>query len=215
MANRFEIPQLGMCSRFLRAVSGRCASPVLATVMTLALSACCIGGRDTAVFYGSADLIPVPGEQTVRGGLDDPGADDGVQSPGAPDESIAPGLPDSWRKAFDSLDSVVYFDFDLARLNSTAVRTLRRWVSNLKRYPNADLTIRGHTDSRGTRDYNLWLAERRAKSIQDYLETRGIEGKRVRVTSYGEEDPAVRGNSDRAHALNRRAVLIPETSKDN
>lgn len=191
-------------------------APAAVALAALLLSSCCLSGRETAAFRGSADLIPIPGaeEEIIAGELaPEPEEEEVVQRPQIEEPEVAPGQPIDWLEELRALDNVIYFEFDLARLSSTAVRTLRRWVSRLKRYPQADLTIKGHTDSRGTRDYNLWLGERRAKSIQDFLETRGIEGKRVRISSYGEEDPAVRGSNAQAHALNRRALLIPEPSR--
>lgn len=198
----------------LSGAAGRSAGLVL---LSLSLSACCIGGRDTAAFRGSADVIPLPGEEVVeRGEVESPAREgEQIQTPEDPRSPVAPDVPATWIDVFSALENVIYFEFDLARLNSTAVRTLRRWVSDLRRYPEADLAIRGHTDTRGTRDYNLWLGERRARSVQDFLETRGIDSKRIRITSYGEEEPAVRGTSEGAHRLNRRAVLTVEASRDD
>ncbi|MGI9345361.1 MAG: OmpA family protein [Gammaproteobacteria bacterium] len=120
---------------------------------------------------------------------------------------VAAEIPDRWRADFERLGSSLYFDFDVSTLTPGSVRILRGWTDALKEYPQVAVTVNGHTDARGPRDYNLWLGERRAQSIADFLEIRGIDQKRIRVVSYGEEALAVRGNSDRAHALNRRVEM--------
>jgi peptidoglycan-associated lipoprotein len=70
------------------------------------------------------------------------------------------------------------------------------------------VTIEGHADERGTREYNLALGERRATAVKDYLVALGISPSRVRTLSYGEERPAVVGSSEAAWAKNRRAVTV-------
>ena len=69
------------------------------------------------------------------------------------------------------------------------------------------LRLEGHTDERGSREYNMALGERRGQSVKDYLVARGISPSRLEVISYGEEKPAVRSSSLDAYAKNRRVVI--------
>ena len=190
-------------------------------MLTVLLASCCLSGREGERFAGAAIIVPLPDDVQIAQAPLEPSQVGEVDTfvedeepvaatpPPQPAE-VAPGLPTDWADAFRKLDASLYFDFDLASLKATGVRILRSWVKLLKRYPQADVVVQGHTDARGTRGYNLWLGERRAKAVQDFLVIRGIKEKRVRIISYGEESLAVSGNNDRAHALNRRAVLSVE-----
>ena len=75
-------------------------------------------------------------------------------------------------------------------------------------YPNITVTIEGHADERGTRDYNLALGERRANSAKNYLVSLGIAANRIRTVSYGEERPVATASTPEAWAKNRRAVTV-------
>ena len=102
----------------------------------------------------------------------------------------------------------VFFDFDKSDLKPEARQQLTAWVAFLKKYPQDNLTVEGHADERGTREYNLALGERRANSIKDYLVAQGIQASRLKVISYGKERPAVLGSNEAAWAQNRRGVGV-------
>ena len=102
----------------------------------------------------------------------------------------------------------VFFGYDATTLDDTARKTLERQAAWFQQFPGTAVSIEGHTDERGTRDYNLALGERRASAAQSYLTTLGVDGSRVQVTSYGEERPADPGHDENAYALNRRAVTV-------
>lgn len=102
----------------------------------------------------------------------------------------------------------VFFDFDRSSIRQDAKETLARQAAWLKQYPNVNVTIEGHADERGTREYNLALGERRAESARKYLVSLGVDAKRVSTISYGKERLAVVGNTEEAHAQNRRAVTV-------
>ena len=74
--------------------------------------------------------------------------------------------------------------------------------------PSVKITIEGHCDERGTREYNLALGERRASASRDFLLAQGIDAARVRIVSYGKERPAVEGSNDSAWAKNRRSATV-------
>lgn len=100
---------------------------------------------------------------------------------------------------------LIYFDFDKFNLTADARKVLAEKASFLNAHPNMKVRIEGHCDERGTREYNLALGERRAKSAQDYLIFLGINPDRVSSISYGEEKPLEAGSGETAWTKNRRA----------
>lgn len=102
----------------------------------------------------------------------------------------------------------VFYDFDKYNLKPDARTQVERWAAWLKTYPNVRVTIEGHADERGTREYNLALGERRANAAMEYLVSLGINANRIKTTSFGKERPAVLGSNERAWAQNRRAVAV-------
>lgn len=102
----------------------------------------------------------------------------------------------------------VFFDTDQYNLRPDARSTVDRWAAWLQQYPNVQVTIEGHADERGTREYNLALGDRRANSVRDYLIALGIPGSRLATISYGKERPAIPGSNDGAWQQNRRSVLV-------
>ncbi len=102
----------------------------------------------------------------------------------------------------------VFFDFDKSDLKPEARRTIERWAAWLKQYPNTTVTIEGHCDERGTREYNIALGERRASSAKNFLTSLGVDARRVATISYGKERPAVVGSNEAAWSQNRRAVMV-------
>lgn len=102
----------------------------------------------------------------------------------------------------------VFFGFDRFDLTPEATATLDRQAAWLKQYPQVTVTVEGHADERGTREYNLALGERRANAVKNYLTALGVEGARVEVISFGKEKPAVLGSNEAAWAQNRRGVTV-------
>lgn len=102
----------------------------------------------------------------------------------------------------------VFFGFDSSSLDQTAQQTVERQATWLQQFPAVTVTVEGHTDVRGTTEYNLALGERRANAVKSYLTQLGVDPGRVLTVSYGKERPADPGNTEQAHALNRRAVTV-------
>ncbi len=102
----------------------------------------------------------------------------------------------------------VFFGFDRYDLTSEAQRTLEKQAEWLKRHSHVRVTVEGHCDERGTREYNLALGERRAQSVKSYLVALGVPSGRIHVVSYGKERPAVLGANPAAWAQNRRGVTV-------
>lgn len=102
----------------------------------------------------------------------------------------------------------VFFGFDRFDVSAEARATLDRQAAWLQQYPNTSVTIEGHADERGTREYNLALGDRRANSVKNYLVAAGVPATRITTISYGKERPAVLGSNESAWAQNRRAVTV-------
>jgi peptidoglycan-associated lipoprotein len=100
----------------------------------------------------------------------------------------------------------VFFAFDRADISPEAQQILQRQADWLRRYPNVSVTIEGHCDERGTREYNLALGERRANAAKNVLIAAGIPASRLATISYGKERPVITGSTEDAYAQNRVAV---------
>ena len=112
-------------------------------------------------------------------------------------EYLASGVPDR-----------VFFATNKSSLTTASRATLRKQAKFLRKNKNLNVTIEGHADERGTREYNLALGERRANAARDYLMTYGISGKRISVISYGKEKPVNPKSSPVAWSQNRRSVTV-------
>jgi peptidoglycan-associated lipoprotein len=102
----------------------------------------------------------------------------------------------------------IFFGYDSFTLNDEAKNILNTQVAWLKSDINIKVTVEGHADERGTREYNIALGEKRAKSVRDYLVTNGVEAARVKSISYGKERPAFFGATNDVFSKNRRAVTV-------
>lgn len=98
----------------------------------------------------------------------------------------------------------VYYAFDKAELTVEAKESLKQSAEWLKDHSGVEVTLEGHCDERGTREYNLALGQRRAQSAYDYLRGLGIEGDRMSMVSYGEDQPLAPGHNESAWSQNRR-----------
>ena len=112
-------------------------------------------------------------------------------------EYLASGVPDR-----------VFFATNKSSLTTASRATLRKQATFLRKNKNLNVTIEGHADERGTREYNLALGERRANAARDYLMTYGISGKRISVISYGKEKPVNPASTPLSWSQNRRSVTV-------
>ena len=110
---------------------------------------------------------------------------------------LAPGVPDR-----------VFFGYDSSVIDSESQETLQKQATYLRSKSGINVTIEGHCDERGTREYNLALGERRASAAKSYLVSLGVESGRIQTISYGKERPAVVGDDESAWSQNRRAVTV-------
>jgi len=135
-----------------------------------------------------------PNEDGANGGLGGLGA--GAASPGSQQDFVV------------NVGDRVFFESDQTELTSTAQATLEKQARWLSQYPRYTITIEGHADERGTREYNFALGARRAESTKSYLAARGVPASRMRTISYGKERPVAVCNDISCWSQNRRAVTV-------
>lgn len=123
-----------------------------------------------------------------------------------PDGAIVPGSDADFKRSVTS--NTVHFGTDQYDIDPEARAILDSQAQWLARYPNVRITIEGHCDERGTREYNLALGDRRANAAKNYLAARGVSPDRMNVISYGKERPIALGSDEAAWAQNRRAVTV-------
>ena len=103
---------------------------------------------------------------------------------------------------------VVYFDYDSYVIKPEFQSMIEAHSRFIKAAPNRKVMIEGHTDDRGTREYNLALGDRRANAAKNYLVARGVSPSRITTISYGKERPLALGSDEESWAQNRRAVTV-------
>jgi peptidoglycan-associated lipoprotein len=119
---------------------------------------------------------------------------------------IVPGSQQDFLRSVNS--DTVLFGLDMYDIDPQARAILDTQATWLQRYSNVRITIEGHCDERGTREYNLALGDRRANAAKNYLVARGIDAARISTISYGKERPAALGSDEDSYARNRRAVTV-------
>ena len=154
------------------------------------LAACASPGGDAGGASGTG--AGVPGDVT---GADHVGA--GVSYAPGSQEDLAVNVGDR-----------IHFDFDKYNLSPESRYTLQQQAAWLATNEGVSITIEGHCDERGTREYNLALGERRAQASADYLMVLGVSKDRINIVSYGKERPEDPGSNETAWAANRRAVSV-------
>lgn len=107
---------------------------------------------------------------------------------------------------------VYYFDYDSSAINDNYKRALRAHANYLKTHSGSKMRVEGHTDERGSSEYNIALGERRAQAVARYMESQGAPANSIAVVSYGREKPATQGHDESAWKFNRRAVLVYEAN---
>ena len=129
-------------------------------------------------------------------------------SSGSASSGSAAGSTTSPADTLATIGNTVYFSYDSAALDGNSKGSLFRQAAFLNANPTLTVTIEGHCDERGTREYNLALGERRAAAARDYLLAQGVDPARIKVISYGKERPAMAGSNGESWAKNRRAATV-------
>jgi peptidoglycan-associated lipoprotein len=162
--------------------------PLLIAGCVLALAAC---GKKAP-----KDLPPPPADTSAQTGTGT-GTGTGAPVKGSQEDFVASVSSDR-----------IFFDTDQYDVDAQDQQTLQSQAAWLQQNPNVRVTIEGHADERGTRDYNIALGERRANAAKNYLASLGIDPSRINTVSYGKERPAALGSDEAAWAQNRRAVTV-------
>jgi peptidoglycan-associated lipoprotein len=136
-----------------------------------------------AVLLSAACTTPPPGGDTAR--------------------DVAPGSVAEFQQR---VGDRVFFDLDSSQLRPDGRETLNKQAAWLKQYAQYAITVEGHADERGTREYNLALGARRAQAVASYLAAQGLPAGRLKTISYGKERPEVVGSDEGAWSRNRRGV---------
>ncbi|MGH1398059.1 MAG: peptidoglycan-associated lipoprotein Pal [Alphaproteobacteria bacterium] len=133
--------------------------------------------------------------------------DDGtsIASVDAVDSNVAPGTQ---QDLVVNVGDRVFFGTDRYDVDNEARLVLERQANFLAQYPNLNISIEGHADERGTREYNLALGARRAEAAKNYLIALGVDPRRVDTISFGKERPEALGANADAWAQNRRSVSV-------
>ena len=105
-------------------------------------------------------------------------------------------------------DQTIYFDYDKSKVDAQYLELLQAHADYLVKNSSAKVMIEGHTDERGTPEYNIALGERRAKAVAQYLQSLGVMAKQITTVSYGEEKPVDLSRTAKGMSKNRRAVLV-------
>lgn len=116
--------------------------------------------------------------------------------------------PGSRQDFVQNVGDRVFFEFDRSDITPEGRATLEKQAEWLKRYQNVTVTVEGHCDDRGTREYNLALGNRRAAAVKRMLVSLGVAGNRIAVISYGKERPIVVGDNEQAWAQNRVGITV-------
>ncbi len=173
---------------------------MLAAVAALALLAACdTAGTNSGGVSGTGGVPAVA--NAPASGIGSAGVGSGALAAG---QARAGSQEDLAAKVGDR----IYYDSDRSDLRADARRTVEGWAGWLRQNPQVMVTIEGHADERGTREYNLALGERRAAAARNFLVTLGIEARRVATVSYGKERPQVLGSTEQAWGQNRRGVML-------
>lgn len=128
-----------------------------------------------------------------------------------PSSSTSTVTPGTQQDLVTNVGDRVFFDTDKSNLKDEGKATLQRQAAWMKLYPKLTFTIEGHADERGTREYNLALAGRRANAVKDFLVSLGVDGSRLNTVSYGKERPVCLESNEDCWAQNRRAVTVVAT----
>ncbi len=105
-------------------------------------------------------------------------------------------------------DRTIYFEFDSSEVQQEYMAIIKRHAAYLTQYEDVELRLEGHTDERGSREYNVGLGARRADSVAQLMQAFGVAETQIETVSYGEEVPAVEGHNEDAWAKNRRVELV-------
>ncbi len=145
--------------------------------------------------------------QDMRGTDTTRDARTGADAMGAPGDGRFTGSPLDDPSSLLS-KRVIYFDFDRAEIKAEFRDIIRAHSEYLKANPRTRIVLEGHTDERGTREYNMGLGERRANAVRSMMTLQGVASNQIETVSYGEERPVALGHDEESWRLNRRVEIV-------
>lgn len=177
---------------------------LLIAVPVMTLMACSSGPSETEL---AAERNRVAAEQAAAQQAAEQANQEQVRMEAAQRLQQAQEMAQQERDSLVSMQTI-YFDFDRSTIKSDFYSVLDQHATFLVKNSAQTVVIEGHTDSRGTPEYNIALGERRAQAVETYLLNAGVSAAQISVVSFGEEKPAVAGSSEYAFAQSRRAVVV-------
>jgi peptidoglycan-associated lipoprotein len=124
------------------------------------------------------------------------------------EDGAGSAVPGSEKDFAINVGDRIYFIVDTSTLTPEAQETLRRQAAWLRQYPNVTIQVEGHSDERGTREYNISLSARRATATREFLIAQGVAGNRISSIAYGKERPVALCDAEQCYSQNRRAVTV-------
>ncbi len=164
-----------------------------------------IAGKAIIVLFTAALLVACSGSDTKK---EDEAAAAAAAAASAQQAAAVQSTAEQQRlqDAANAVGNVFYFEYDSSTLTLAAIDTVNAHIAALQG-TGSNIRLEGHTDERGTREYNMALGERRANSVRDYMVANGIATHRIETVSYGEERPVAYGSGESNWIQNRRVEL--------
>jgi peptidoglycan-associated lipoprotein len=176
--------------------------PVVAVLASVVLLAGCPKKPTTVPEAGAGSSVPSQAEgATTEGGAAGSGVGEARPLPGT--EAAAGGATAGMTDA----ERIIYFDYDSSEIKPQYEAAITALARRLAANPGFRVRLEGHTDERGSREYNIALGERRAQAVRRALMLQGAGDAQVATVSYGEERPAVEGSDEAAYEKNRRVEI--------
>lgn len=168
-----------------------------------------IAGKAIALLFSAALLVACSGSDTKEQEDAERAAREAAAAAASAHSAASSAEMARLEEAAIAAGNVFYFEFDSSNLTPAAISAVNAHIAVLQRN-NEYIRLEGHTDERGTREYNMALGERRANSVRDYMVANGISSARIETISYGEERPVAYGSGEANWAANRRVELKPQ-----
>ena len=165
-----------------------------------------VAGKAITLLFTASLLVACAGKDTKD---EEAAAAEAAAAAKAAEQAAAAEAAARQQKLDDAaaaVGNIFYFDFDSSNLRPDAIEALNAHIAALQGNDRS-VRLEGHTDERGTREYNMALGERRANSVRDYMVANGIASYRIETVSYGEERPVAYGSGEANWAQNRRVEL--------
>ncbi len=186
---------------------------LLLCIATVFITACQTGSDEIIEDSTTIDGVDQSQLEGLDGSIDGADSDLIALEDGSDGSAIAFGDEGSAQAMLDKADSVIssrviYFQFDSAKISEESLSTLEAHGSFIASNGNVSVRLEGHSDERGSREYNIALGDRRAQSVRRVLLFQGASVDQLETISYGEEKPAMSGHTDDAWSKNRRVELV-------